>query len=594
MLSTHKFPASHRWFIAVGLVAILSCDQTPLFADSQQKMDLGAITSVTVFPGVANVERTVALPQGEKGPRRLLLGPLPTAVRDRSIKVATTSDIEVLSVQVKRSSGDPVEPKRVADLRKRVEEAQQALQALVRKDVTLQALQQRYEGLVPGKPGPETNRALTLQAWQGMVDLIMKGIDVASSQRLELVPQLRSARELLDQLTRELAEATAGSERSIATIEVKVFDQLGVGGVFRILYQVPGATWSPAYEVEVESGNKNLDLRSYADVRQWTGEDWPAVPISFSTSLPESGAEPGTLAALKIERPRYLPPEPVMSPRVALQRKAKSDFDRGLPAKAENPREVLSRGRNRIQPKVWEGIAAGDSTGLYFAYEDKRIAPIEDRGFLSVFEAIHAEAVPSGGSARLLYALNRSPYNSDHRCLPELEEAIFRRIKMPLEGDDPLLAGPVAVFSDGDYLGLALIDRTVAPGEDLTIDLGILDQVVVTRTTEDSEEARGLLSRSLQYRTDTRLRFENFGTTAESFEVLERIPISADESVSIRVDRGLTDPDPEELDPADGILRWRISVDPGQSKELRLVWTMQIPKDKILQRREAPERKGEK
>ena len=123
---------------------------------------------------------------------------------------------------------------------------------------------------------------------------------------------------------------------------------------------------------------------------------------------------------------------------------------------------------------------------------------------------------------------------------------------MTVKGQDPLLAGPVSIFVGEDYLGVTSISKTVAPGEDLNLDLGVLDQIEVSRVTKESEETRGLLSRVIEYRTETRLRFENFGSSAESFEVLERIPVTDDELISINVDRGLTEPSPEKATSADG------------------------------------------
>ena len=162
-----------------------------------------------------------------------------------------------------------------------------------------------------------------------------------------------------------------------------------------------------------------------------------------------------------------------------------------------------------------------------------------------------------------------------------------------MTGQDPLLAGPVSVFVDEDYLGVTSIAKTVAPGEELHLDLGVLDHIKVTRTTEESEETRGLLSRVIEYRTETRLRFENYGNSAETFEVLEHIPVTDDELISIKIDRGLSQPGPEEANSAAGLLRWPVTVEAGKSLEILLVWTMQIPKDKILRLRPAPERLGD-
>lgn len=572
------------------ILALFISTMLPGWAISQE-IQSGTITAVTVYPGIANVERTVALPQGSSGSRILQLGPLPASLRDRSIRVTAEGELQVLSVKVRRSSGDPVEPQRLRDLRSQIEEARQSLQILERQDQTLASHQNRYEGMVPEKPKAKVSIPLSQEAWRGLSELILSGMKNATNQRILLAPKILQAKTVLQQLNRELEKFENDAERKTAVIEIEAADTTGDGGVFRVEYQVPGATWKPSYEAHVQEDLKLIDLRIYAEVRQWTGEDWPAVPMSFSTSLPESGAEPGILAALKIERPRFFQPAPAKSPVVEPLPESSLVYK-------ESPKQKpgkFNRPRKRVEPPVLGGLSLDKGGKLLYWYDENDAVQekLDDRGFLTVFEAIHAEPVASNGSPhRRLFSLDSVAFEAFHRCVPELETAVFRRLKMVLGGQEPLLAGPVSVFVADDYLGMSRIETTVAPGEEWSIDLGTLDQLVVNRTTEESEETRGLLSRVIEYQTETILKLENYGSSSETIVILERIPVSDDELVTIEMDPDKTDPKPLDLKPSDGIMRWDVSVEPGQSKTVRFVWTMQIPKDKILLRREAPERMG--
>lgn len=576
--------------VAASFLLLLASWGFPVKVSSQQPRP-GTITSVTVYPGIANVERTVALPDGEPGQRLLQLGPLPSSLRDSSIRVNTEGELQVLSVKVRRSSGDPVEPQRLKELRGQIAEAKKSLLALQRQDETLASHQARYEGLVPEKPGSSVNRPLSKEAWKGLTELILSGMKNATDQRILLAPKILVAKTTLEKLEQELATYEVNSGRNKAVIEIESLDLSGKGGVFRVEYQVTGAIWKPIYQVHVEEDTDQIQLKSYAEVIQWTGEDWPAVPMFFSTSLPESGAEPGSLAALKIERPRFVQPEPVMS------QKTKPLANNGVDYKESPMRrpEQLKRGRIREQPQVLGGLHFDRGKAFFYEGEDKAgaVAELDDRGFLTVFEAIHAEQVESNGSPhRRLYSIDTLPFKAVHRCVPELKTAVFRRLVLSLNGEEPLLAGEVSVFAGQNYLGMARIENTVAPGEEWALDLGTMDQIVVSRNTVESEETRGLLSRLTEYRTETRLKLENYGDSVETIEILERIPVSDDESVTIEIDKAKTEPAPQNLKPVDGILRWSVTVEPGKSRELRLNWTMQIPKDKVLMRREAPGRLG--
>ena len=177
----------------VGFLLLLVTWGLPSMVGSQEPRS-GTITSVTVYPGIANVERTVALPEGEPGQRLLQLGPLPSSLRESTIRVTAEGEVQVLSVKVRRSSGDPVEPQSLKDLRGQIAEAKKSLLALQRQDETLAAHQARYEGLVPEKPGSSVNSPLSKEAWQGLAELILSGMKNATDQRILLAPKILVAK----------------------------------------------------------------------------------------------------------------------------------------------------------------------------------------------------------------------------------------------------------------------------------------------------------------------------------------------------------------------------------------------------------------
>ena len=70
-------------------------------------------------------------------------------------------------------------------------------------------------------------------------------------------------------------------------------------------YQVPGATWSPVYQLSLDAGGGRLVLR--ARVAQRTGEDWTGVRLGLSTADLERRADLPEPRSLRIGRAR--PPE---------------------------------------------------------------------------------------------------------------------------------------------------------------------------------------------------------------------------------------------------------------------------------------------
>ena len=541
----------------------------------------GEITSVTLYSSEARVERTLAIAEGVAGLRQVVVGPLPATLIDSSIQVEGTDGLASVSVQVHRSSGEPVESARVKDQRTQLKELQQSLLRLKREDQSLKEMRARFASILPNRSDDEdTPPNIDLVAWQGLLDLVQQGMERAASSRSALASRLREAQDKVQQARRSLDLLLQNQERARAEVHIGIQDLDGAGGVIRISYLIPNANWRPHYEVDVDTVNHTLQLRAFAIVRQMTGEDWPEVPVSFSTSAPELGSDIPDLAAIRLNRPRY----------------------QDLPLKEAEitrlGRQVLLGGtRFRTGEMNFDGgtVLGGEEFYSYALAGGKldHILPVfSNRGFLRTFSSVKPEQIPSDGeSHRLLYAIKQLDFDEERICAPELNTAVFRRIIARVTGSDPLLHGTVAVFLGEDYLGQAII-QTTAPGEEMVLDLGVDGQVTVKRIQRDSEEQVGIFSKAIHYRTDLELVVENFHSDPITVSLRERIPFTESDQLRVQIDRSATTHLPEGLESDDGLLSWSLEVSPGEATKVRLVWWIAAPPDVQLTRREAPERLG--
>ena len=541
----------------------------------------GEITSVTLYSSEARVERTLAIAEGVAGLRQVVVGPLPATLIDSSIQVEGTDGLASVSVQVHRSSGEPVESARVKDQRTQLKELQQSLLRLKREDQSLKEMRARFASILPNRSDDEdTPPNIDLVAWQGLLDLVQQGMERAASSRSALASRLREAQDKVQQARRSLDLLLQNQERARAEVHIGIQDLDGAGGVIRISYLIPNANWRPHYEVDVDTVNHTLQLRAFAIVRQMTGEDWPEVPVSFSTSAPELGSDIPDLAAIRLNRPRYqdLPLEEAEITRLGRQ-------------------VLLGETRFRTGEMNFDGgtVLGGEEFYSYALAGGKldHILPVfSNRGFLRTFSSVKPEQIPSDGeSHRLLYAIKQLDFDEERICAPELNTAVFRRIIARVTGSDPLLHGTVAVFLGEDYLGQAII-QTTAPGEEMVLDLGVDGQVTVKRIQRDSEEQVGIFSKAIHYRTDLELVVENFHSDPITVSLRERIPFTESDQLRVQIDRSATTHLPEGLESDDGLLSWSLEVSPGEATKVRLVWWIAAPPDVQLTRREAPERLG--
>jgi len=161
------------------------------------------------------------------------------------------------------------------------------------------------------------------------------------------------------------------------------------------------------------------------------------------------------------------------------------------------------------------------------------------------------------------------PSHFYHMAVPVLTSYVYREAELTNTGDEDLLAGPMAVYLDGRFVGRGEIP-TVARGQTFVVGFGADPQLRTRRELLDKEE--DIQGGNRETRFDYRLVVENFTGEATAVRVLDRLP-HAENGVDIRVTLGETS-DPISQDKLYqrqerpmGILRWDIDVPAGAAGE---------------------------
>ena len=98
-------------------------------------------------------------------------------------------------------------------------------------------------------------------------------------QHTQLERELQAKQRALSQLN-----GWRGTDRVAATVEVTMPEP----GVFtlELSYVLPGASWTPQYDVRVDAEHSQVTLTYQGLVSQSTGEDWQQVELTLSTARP--------------------------------------------------------------------------------------------------------------------------------------------------------------------------------------------------------------------------------------------------------------------------------------------------------------------
>ena len=165
------------------------------------------------------------------------------------------------------------------------------------------------------------------------------------------------------------------------------------------------------------------------------------------------------------------------------------------------------------------------------------------------------------------------------RAVPMLSDAAFLHAAFVPPDGAPMLAGKVALFRDGTFVGNGELPFGSA-GRELNLGFGVDDRVRVTRVALERETGEhGLLS---SRKTDTRrfkITVDNLHSQPIDIAVLDRIPYAEDENVTVvRLD---------DAHRADGRRRrrparragWTYTYQPGETREILNGYEVSWPAD---------------
>ncbi len=207
-------------------------------------------------------------------------------------------------------------------------------------------------------------------------------------------------------------------------------------------------------------------------------------------------------------------------------------------------------------------------------------APARSGAFDHAWRGEQAVDVPGDGRFHAVPVLERRlPAELVYVAVPREAPEVFRstRLDNPLKA--PLLQGPVDVWLDGDYL-LGSELHTVVAGGSVELGLGVEEGLRVARNTRYAEHSRGMIGRHLELEHSIHIELRNLLQRTVEVELRERLPVSREDDDEVQVELRQVappwEPWEQEQAPLRGAYRWKVSVAPGESRELTATYAVKI------------------
>ena len=382
-----------------------------------------------------------------------------------------------------------------------------------------------------GRPKPDLARVGA--ALDGLRTELPGLLDAKQKAELELQGLQRELDELSQRLDQVGYPEYGAATRGIVRLE----SAKGGSATIELSYGIEGARWDPRYQVRAK-GDK-VELVVQAVVQQSTGEDWDDVQFGISTSSPAG-----------------LVPAPSV-PRSIATSYEREDRGRTVGSSYEDRSELDDAGPADSAPTGGERIRRR-GTGFHVDAAEKATVRADGRSYRVVL--VRSEVA----GERALYVA------------PERGQRVLRRVRATNNTGLTLLAGPVDVFGDSGFIGTTRFKK-LAAGAPLAFALGAEEGLTVKRHLDQARYQQVELALRKKVHYDVRIEATNTGTKTQEFVVEERIPVSRLKELAVKMQDETTEG--YTLDEEQGFVQWTVSVKPGEEKDLRIYYVLEMPKD---------------
>ncbi|MFA5863216.1 MAG: mucoidy inhibitor MuiA family protein [Phycisphaerae bacterium] len=586
------------------LILLILCLSVPAAEPISVK---GTVDAATVYRGQALVTRLVEV-SGPVGLREVVVTELPQSIVPGSIYAESANGVEIRSVRYRER---PVMQDVRAEVRKLDDQIRKIEDAIHAKNREVDI--SRSNGIYIDSLGnfiaiTANNQAskadFNPKAIQEMTRFIFEQREkVVQEQEVKTSQEIRDLKEQFELLKRQRDTVAGTNAQSVREAVVFVNLSVSKGGRFKFQYLVNNASWSASYNIRANAERKEVTVEYNASVQQMSGEEWSDVAMTLSTATPSLTAkapklEPLTIALIapRTNGPGMMPggmgPSGPMDDKFFVEQKSKllrqqrelvSNRAMNMPAQAEGFTQQVQRApQDRFDADL--NVVAKDIQVLEMMSEGKfsksavRPAPV-DEGVSVTYQLSGRTTLPSRSDQQIIQ-IAALPMKAEFykMAIPVLTNYVYEEASLTNESKTVLLAGPVATYLAGQFVGNGAIP-TVAIGENITVGFGIDPSLRASRElVERKEDVQGG-NRLVDF--TYRLALENFGNAPAAMRLFDRLPTTRGTDIKLT----LASANPKTTDESKkGILRWDVKV-PGQtlgSKALNVEYKFRLEYDKQM------------
>ncbi|MDD5348057.1 MAG: mucoidy inhibitor MuiA family protein [Candidatus Omnitrophica bacterium] len=543
--------------VLISLVVFLALPCTQAFA-AEATVD-SKISSVMVFPDSCMVTR-IAEAKLAAGRTNVVFADIIPAVDENSLKVSLgdAPGVKLLGAKLKQEYLELVPAQEVQKLKDQIRQLEDQLRreqdvrrVLADEKSFLDSLRFFSQGQLP-------KDLITKVPSPAELDGTFKFLDARLRENysgmMESDLKSRENAEKLDVLRRELNRIEGPSQKMKRSIVVEVDAQKPVVCGVSLSYLAGGASWHPVYDARADFEKSEVELVSYAILRQTTGDDWQDVDVALSTARPSVGGNMPYVA------PWILRPLQVFAERakgLGMMREAKMQYA-------------------AFEKDEMTAPAAG-------AVPEEQFATVQEKGVAVVYTIPRKASIKSDGQDNKLPVSTQTLKASfEYSTFPRAVPNAFLGSRVTNAKDLQLLGGRVNIFLQGDFVGTSSLGN-IGPGEEFDLYLGVDENVKVKREMVEKKVDQTIIGNipSPNRKTDFKykLTVENYKSRKVKVKLFEASPVSEDDRIKVKINTVAPKPKEENWKDRKGIWLWELELDPRQKQEATYGFTVEHPRD---------------
>lgn len=595
------------------------------------------VSEVTVFLEGAQVVRKKQVAVG-KGVSVLKFSNLSPYFDAKSLQVKTGGSVTILSVSHQMNYLDKQEkPRALAALEAQIEKTEERINL---ENAQLAIVAEEIAFLKDNRAIGGKNEPTMLANLQQTSEFYSSRFTALKLKEIDREKMVKDLKRQLSDLQKQLNQLQQDETKPMGEVLVKIESKGAMTVPLELTYMVNNAGWFPSYDIRATTISEPVQLIYKATVRQNTMEDWKNVKLRFSSALPNlSGVSPELnpyLLDYNVLPPTYdrkvrtvrgkvmdetglaLPGASVTVKGSTIGTVADSEGNysltlpatastlqfsyigyttKQLPASGEVMNISLQESRNNLEEVVVTGYGTAlpiDKAlqGRIAGVSVNQSSPMRIRGTASVPVPVVQQEKTTTFELEVKtpytiltdnksYTVDMAYYDVpavyQYYAVPKIEKEAFLQARIANWESYNLLEGEATIYFENTFVGKTLLDVRNAT-DTLTLSLGRDKKVMITREKIKELSTRQFIGSKQEEIRAWKTVIRNTKSQPINLVVLDQVPVSTNSEIEVNVQQS------SGVKPSvdTGELKWEFVLQPGDKKELELLYSVRYPKNRVL------------